>query len=135
MVIDLPVSSIEVVAGVLRRTDRRVLICLRPCHLDHGGLWEFPGGKRESGESRFGALVRELREELDIEIKCGVPLIRLTHDYPDKTVDLAVWEISMWEGQEKGLEGQRIQWVSPADLHYYKFPAANAAIIRALRRP
>ncbi len=134
MVINLPGAPVEVVAGVLRRADRRVLICLRPRHLDHGGLWEFPGGKREHGEGRYAALARELKEELNIEITCGVPLVRVTHDYHDKIIDLDVWEISIWEGQEKGLMGQRIQWVSPRELHRYDFPAANGAVVDALNR-
>ena len=120
---------IDVVAGVIRRGDDEILICLRPMHLDQGGLWEFPGGKREIGESRFEALARELREELGIEIKSAAPLLRLTHRYVTKTVDLDVWEVTQWEGHEKGCEGQLIQWVSRHELRRYAFPAANEPII------
>lgn len=87
------------------------------------------------GESRFAALARELSEELDIEIKRAAPLLRLRHDYPEKSIDLDVWEITDWAGREKGLEGQLIRWVSPPDLERYDFPAANDAIVRVLRGP
>jgi len=127
--------SIEVVAGVIRRDDGRVLIALRPGHLDQGGLWEFPGGKRERGETRFGTLARELKEELDIQIAGATPLLRLRHDYPDKAVDLDVWDISTWEGRAKGLEGQRIRWVPPDELRRYEFPAANKTVINAVQLP
>lgn len=127
-------SVVEVVAGVIYRHDGRILICLRPKHLDQGGLWEFPGGKREDGESRFDALTRELREELGIEIKRGTPLLRLRHCYPNKTVELDVWEITVWEGHENGREGQLIRWVPRRDLDRYKFPAANEPVIDLLTR-
>lgn len=130
-----PTRNIDVVAGVIRRADGRILICLRPRHLDQGGLWEFPGGKREAGETRFGALARELREELNIEIENGAPLLRLKHDYPDKTVDLDVWEVTRWQGNEKGMEGQSVRWVLPDELKRYEFPAANTTIISAAMLP
>jgi 8-oxo-dGTP diphosphatase len=122
-----------VVAGLIRRGDGKILICLRPQHVDQGGLWEFPGGKREPGESRFDALRRELREELDIEIKLATPWLRLSHTYPLKTVNLDVWDVSRWEGHERGAEGQVIEWVSPVDLNRYDFPAANKTVIQAVQ--
>lgn len=124
-------NAIEVVAGLIRRADGKVLICLRPKHLDQGGLWEFPGGKRENGESRFGALRRELNEELGIEISAALPLLRVIHRYPTKTIDLDVWEVSAWHGSARGREGQRITWVTPSKLDCYTFPAANRTIITA----
>jgi 8-oxo-dGTP diphosphatase len=124
-----------VVAGVVRGKDGKILICLRPKHLDQGGLWEFPGGKRESGEARFEALWRELKEELNIEITRATPLLRLSHRYATKTVDLDVWDVSRWKGQAIGAEGQLIEWVSPSALQNYDFPAANRTIIYAARLP
>ena len=128
-------QTIEVVAGVIRRGDGKILICLRPKYLDQGGLWEFPGGKREDGESRIGALRRELNEELGIEIRSALPLLRLTHRYPNKTVDLDVWEVSAWRGSARGREGQKIKWVTPSMLGCYAFPEANRTIITAAGLP
>jgi 8-oxo-dGTP diphosphatase len=128
-------SRIKVVAGLIRRADGKILICLRPKHLDQGGLWEFPGGKWEAGESRFDALRRELDEELGIDIRRARPLLRLVHAYPAKTVELDVWEVSQWDRSPSGCEGQKIQWVMPSNLHRYEFPAANKTIISAARLP
>lgn len=128
-------NGVKVVAGLIRRRDGKILICLRPDHLDQGGLWEFPGGKREKGEGRFDALRRELQEELGIDIKFALPLLRLIHKYPTKTVDLDIWEISQWHGSATGREGQQIEWVTSSDLNRYEFPAANKAIISAARLP
>ncbi len=128
-------NAIQVVAGLIRRRDGKILICLRPKHLDQGGLWEFPGGKREDGEGRFDALRRELHEELGIEIRSAVPLLRLTHRYPTKSIDLDVWEVTAWQGSAFGREGQKVEWVAPSQLDHYAFPSANKAIITAARLP
>lgn len=127
--------NVEVVAGVIRRADRCLLISLRPNSADQGGLWEFPGGKREPGEGRFEALRRELNEELGIKMTHACPLLRLRHQYPTKLVDLDVWEVLGWDGVECGREGQRIAWVSPDELHHYDFPAANQSISLAVQLP
>jgi 8-oxo-dGTP diphosphatase len=126
---------LDVVAAVIRRPDGQVLIARRLEDADEGGLWEFPGGKREASESRFHALRRELNEELDITVARAFPLLRLRHEYPSKTVDLDIWEVPQWHGNERGREGQRIKWVLPQDLESYDFPAANKTIIDAARLP
>jgi len=128
-------TPIDVVAGVIRGSDERILICLRPRRLHQGGLWEFPGGKRESGESRLAALARELREEIGIELRRATPLLRLKHDYGDKIVSLDVWDVTAWDGSASGLEGQELQWVDVSVLPRFDFPAANATIIAAARLP
>jgi 8-oxo-dGTP diphosphatase len=132
---ELSQQSIDVVAGVIRRGDGRILICLRPAHLDQGGLWEFPGGKRERGESRISALARELYEELGIDLKRATPLLRVNHAYVEKRVNLDVWETSDWDGEPIGKEGQRLIWALPSELCNYAFPAANRTVITAARLP
>lgn len=126
---------LEVVAAVIRSSDDRILIARRPPHLDQGGLWEFPGGKREPRESRLEALARELDEELGIQVRCGTPLLRLKHTYPDKDVALDIWEIAQWRGEASGREAQTIRWVAARELANFEFPAANATIITATRLP
>lgn len=126
---------IHVVAAVIQDADGRVLIARRHDHLHQGGLWEFPGGKHEAGESREQALVRELMEELGIQPTDFRPLIQIPHHYPDKSVLLDVWLVTAWQGQAHGRENQQIQWVSMDELENYEFPAANLPILKACHLP
>ncbi|AHL76582.1 hypothetical protein CH92_16345 [Stutzerimonas stutzeri] len=128
-------KRLHVAAGVIRCSDGRVLIARRPLDKHQGGLWEFPGGKVEEGETTEAALVRELAEELGIGVTAARPLIQVRHDYPDKQVLLDVWEVSAFTGEPHGAEGQPLAWVEAADLPSYSFPAANRPIIAAARLP
>lgn len=127
-------KRILVVAAVIRRADH-ILIARRADHQHQGGLWEFPGGKVEAGEALEDALVRELREELDITPTRFSPLIRIEHDYPDKSVCLDVWTVTAFEGEPRGKEGQPLAWVAVDDLGRFDFPAANRPIVTAARLP
>ncbi len=127
-------KRIHVVAAVIRSA-KGVLIARRPDHLHQGGKWEFPGGKVESNEVPWDALVRELHEELDIVSTHGEPLIKIAHDYPDKSVLLDVWMVDGFQGQPRGVEGQEIRWVEPDELAEYQFPAANRPIVSAAQLP
>lgn len=130
---DAPV--LRVAAGVVRDGEGRVLIAKRPDHVHQGGLWEFPGGKLEPGETVEQALCRELREELNIETLDATPLIGIHHDYPERQVSLSVWRVDRFQGQARGMEDQPIRWVTPDELPSYEFPAANRPIIAAARLP
>jgi 8-oxo-dGTP diphosphatase len=125
----------QVVAAAIVNAEGKLLITRRPEHVHQGGLWEFPGGKLEAGESVWEGLKRELQEEVGIEVHEARPLIRLRHDYPDKSVLLDVWRVEAFTGQAHGAEGQAFVWVSVDDLHHYNFPAANIPIMTALRLP
>jgi 8-oxo-dGTP diphosphatase len=96
------------------------------------GLWEFPGGKLESGETRIQALSRELHEELGVELIHAQPLIRIRHQYPEKDVLLDVWMVNEYLGQPFGREQQPLQWVLPNLLDTYNLPAADNPILKAL---
>ena len=126
---------LQVIVGVIKNASGQVLITLRDKSLHQGGLWEFPGGKIEAEESAEQALVRELKEELDIIVQAATPLISIHHDYPDLTVQLHVFSVEMYSGSAKGCEGQPIKWVEADDLVNYAFPAANQPIITAARLP
>ncbi|MBA1276037.1 Nudix family hydrolase [Stutzerimonas azotifigens] len=128
-------KRVHVAAAVIRGAEGRVLIAKRPEAVHQGGLWEFPGGKVEFGETVRDALVRELREELAIEVSAARRLIQIRHDYPDKHVLLDVWEVTRFEGEPQGAEGQPLAWVAPDELPGYAFPAANQPIITAARLP
>ena len=128
-----PKPSISVVAGVLSNAQGQVLIAKRKNHQDQGGLWEFPGGKREDGEDSFVALRRELAEELGIEIASAIPLLNQTHEYPTKIVNLEFFRVPQWHGEVRGAEGQEICWAKTTELSAFQFPAANDAVVEVLR--
>ena len=128
-------SHLQVAAAVISNKKGEILIARRHDHLHQGGLWEFPGGKIELGETAREALSRELHEELGIDITVARPLIRIPHTYPDRKVLLDVWRVERFEGEAHGREGQAVKWVEPDSLPGYPFPAANLAIIKAARLP
>lgn len=125
-------KQIHVAVGVLMNTNDEILIAKRADHLHQGGLWEFPGGKVESGETTFQALVREFQEEVSITIRKAEPFVEIYHDYGDKKVFLDVWLSQDFQGAGEGLEGQEILWTSVKDLSSYSFPAANKKILEQL---
>lgn len=124
-------KAIEVAVGVLRRPGGDILIAKRAASAHQGGLWEFPGGKREDGEDILTALVREFDEELGVEIDPHAcrSMMKIRHDYGDKAVCLDVWWIEGCKGEPEGREGQPLRWVAPAALASYAFPEANRAIV------
>ena len=128
-------ARVHVAAAAIFDAQGRVLLSRRPAHVHQGGLWEFPGGKLEPGESAERALRRELHEELGISVQAARPLIRVLHNYPDKAVLLDVWRVDAFTGTALGCEGQAIEWVSVAALGEYQFPAANTPIIKAVSLP
>ncbi|MGY4517167.1 Nudix family hydrolase [Lysobacter sp. HA18] len=127
--------SIHVVAGVIRDVRGRVLLARRTEGRDLAGLWEFPGGKREPGETPEQALVRELHEELGIDVRVGAPLIRVPQQYPDKALVLDVRIVDAWTGAARGLEGQALAWVPLDKLARYDMPPADRPVVAALLQP
>lgn len=125
-------STVHVAVGVLLNENREVLIALRPAQSHQGGLWEFPGGKVEEGESVEHALNREFEEELGISVQACSPLTQIRHEYSDKSVMLDVWRIEKFSGIPEGREGQTIEWRPLSKLRAVDFPKANEDIILAL---
>lgn len=128
-------GTLHVAVAAIVNPQRQVLLSLRPDHLHQGGLWEFPGGKLEPGESVRQALQREIAEELGLQIGAARPLIRVRHRYADRQVLLDVWRVDAFSGRAQGCEGQRIEWVPVEALAARSFPAANGPIIQALQLP
>lgn len=124
---------IHVAVGVIRSPDQRILISRRAPGAHQGDLWEFPGGKVESGETVQQALYRELSEELDLRTVHTEPLCRVSHDYGDRRVLLDVWTVNEWRGTARGMENQPLRWVPVDELDPKDFPVANRLIIRCLR--
>lgn len=130
-----PPNLLHVAVGVIKNAAGEILISQRPNHVHQGGLWEFPGGKVEAGESVIQALRRELHEELAINVERSEPLIKIQHHYPDVSVLLDVWLVEDFSGAVHGREGQPIRWVAADHLKNYSFPEANLAIIHAAQLP
>lgn len=128
-------QSIHVVAGVITDPRGRILLARRTRGRDLAGLWEFPGGKVDPGETPEQALVRELHEELGIEARLGPPLIEVPYRYPHKRLRLDVRAIAGYRGTPKGLDGQALAWVPPAKLASYPMPAADRPVVAALQQP
>ena len=123
----------HVAAGVLRNPDGQVLINQRMEAGPFCGLWEFPGGKIYDDESAPAALKRELLEELGIEVTAAEPFMNLTHEYPDRTVELEFFDVTEWSGEPAGLEGQQIRWVDISDLNSNELLPADAPVVSALK--
>ncbi|NUS39215.1 MAG: Nudix family hydrolase [Lysobacter sp.] len=126
---------VEVVAGVITDVRGRILLARRTEGRDLAGLWEFPGGKVEAGESPEAALARELHEELGIEVELGAALIAVPQRYPHKRLRLDVRRIARWHGSARGHEGQALAWVPPRKLPDYPMPPADRPVVAALLQP
>ena len=124
-------NSIDVSAGLVFR-DGKLLITRRHAEAHLGGLWEFPGGKRESRETFEDCLTRELREELGIEVDVGEVIESLTHTYPEKTVHLKFFRCRWRRNEPQALDCLDFKWVGVEELKAYSFPAADARLLQRL---
>ena len=124
-----------VAAAALLDADGRVLIAQRPEGKSMAGLWEFPGGKLDSGETPEQALVRELKEELAIDTKesCLAPIAFASHSYDKFHLLMPLFVCRVWHGEVKGAEGQNLKWVYPLDLKNYPMPEADLPLVAILR--
>ena len=130
---DLPIILVAAVA--LFDKDGRVLIAQRPEGKSMAGLWEFPGGKVEGGETPEAALIRELREELAVDTveSCLAPFTFASHAYEDFHLLMPLYVCRKWEGQVTPMENQQIKWVMPMRLGDYPMPPADKPLIAMLR--
>jgi 8-oxo-dGTP diphosphatase len=124
---------VKVAVAIITDAQHRVLITQRPLNVPHGGCWEFPGGKLEDNEPAELALIREIREEVGLEIlKCEY-LGQINHQYPDKSVQLIVFHVSEFVGIPSCLEGQLdLRWVDKDNLKPEEFPEANRNIFNLI---
>lgn len=130
-----PAKVVWVSAVALVDRDGRVLLAKRPPGKKLAGLWEFPGGKIEAGESPEDALVRELKEELGIDTaaSCLAPLTFASHRYDDFHLMMPLYVCRVWQGTAAAREGQELAWVFPRDFDKYPMPPADIPLIPALR--
>ena len=118
----------EVVAALIWNNDK-FMICQRPANKARALLWEFVGGKVESGETKEQALIRECKEELDIILSVGDVFMDVIHEYPDITVHLTLFNATISEGEPQKLEHNDIQWIVPSEIPNYEFCPADEEIL------
>ena len=122
----------EVVAALIWRGNR-FLACQRPAHKARGLLWEFVGGKLEPGETREQALIRECREELDITVTPRDIFMEVTHEYPDLTVHLTLFNADLPHGEPKALEHNDLRWITVEEIDQLAFCPADEEILERLK--
>ena len=127
--------AITVVAAINPGNDGRICLSKRPDNKHQGGRWEFPGGKVESGEPLSTALARELEEELGMEAAISSPFMTIAHQYEDLHVTLHFRDVTAWQGEPSGREGQQVSWFEIPELPTLEFPAANRPVLRAIALP
>ena len=123
----------EVVAALIWR-EERFLACQRPAHKARGLLWEFVGGKVEPDETREQALIRECREELDITVVPRDIFMEVTHEYPDLTVHLTLFNADLPQGEPKALEHNALRWITVDEIDQLAFCPADEEILERLKR-
>ncbi|MBI1384166.1 MAG: 8-oxo-dGTP diphosphatase MutT [Rhizobiales bacterium] len=128
-------SILLVAACALVDEDGRVLLAKRPQGRKMAGLWEFPGGKVEPGEQPENALIRELREELGIDVSasCLAPLTFASHAYEEFHLLMPLWVCRRWKGEIVAREGQELSWVRPVRMKDYRMPPADVPLVAVLR--
>ncbi len=130
-----PLPVVLVVAVALVDADGRVLLAERPAGKSMAGLWEFPGGKVREGETPEAALIRELKEELGIDVtaSCLAPFTFASHSYADFHLLMPLYVCRRWQGMVTPREGQRLTWVRPPRLEEYPMPPADKPLVAMLR--
>jgi len=121
-----------VVAAALIFQEGKILLTRRKLEAPQGGLWEFPGGKQEAGETLECCLQREVKEELDIEVGNVQPFCVLRHRYPEERVELHFFTCSIYSGNPQPLGCIEMAWVTPHELASYEFPAADEAVLKKI---
>ena len=123
---------VEVVAALIWENGR-FMACQRPAHKARGLLWEFVGGKVEPGETKEQALIRECQEELAVTLSVGDVFMDVTHEYPDLTVHLTLFNATIAEGEPQKLEHNDIQWITPREIPNYEFCPADVEILEKIK--
>lgn len=124
---------INVVAAIIEK-ENKILITKRNLKKSQGGLWEFPGGKIEEGETKQEALKREIKEELDLDIEVYEQVTEKVHHYPDKDINLISFKCKIISGELKLIEHEEYKWVLPGEMSQYEFAEADKWIVENIRK-
>lgn len=128
-------KKIRVVAGIIWNEDQtQILLSQRKKDQDFSGLWEFPGGKVEAGEDDGLALIRELKEELNIEVTEQEKVLSFQYEYPTKTIDFVIYDVFQFSGHPQGAESQIIAWVDRETIGELQFPEANYKMLEYITK-
>lgn len=130
----IPLEHKQIGVAVISNQQKQILIDRRKATGEMGGLWEFPGGKVETGETIEACIKREIKEELGLDIVVGDRLITITHNYQTFDVTLYVHDCQYITGEPQPIECEEIHWVNAAQLNKYQFPAANTEIVKLLQQ-
>ncbi len=125
-------KTLEVTAAIIRR-DGRFLICQRPANKNCGLLWEFPGGKIESGETGEQCIIRECQEELGVTLRVERELTDITHEYPDRVVHLHFFLCAIVQGELERKEHTAFAWITSNEIQQYEFCPADKKILQSLQ--
>lgn len=123
---------LQVVCGVIENSEGRFLACLRPSGKHLGGLWEFPGGKVDPGESLETALARELMEELAVQVEVGEPLTPVTWNYAERTILLLPFLCRITGGDLRAIEHEALHWCAPEDFYELTWADADIPILKEI---
>lgn len=124
----------KVAVAVITDAEQRFLITQRPLHTSHGGIWEFPGGKLENGEHPACALIREIKEEVGVDVLAYGYLGEICHHYDNQDISLLIYHVFEYKGEAICREGQMdLRWVGIEELADFQFPAANLQIIEMIK--
>jgi mutator protein MutT len=123
---------IDVVAAIIKNNEGKILIAQRNLKKSQGGLWEFPGGKIEAHETKEQAIVREIKEELNMDIKCDSYFDEKVYKYPEKTIRLIALYCSMINDYYEVLEHEQIKWVDINELNDYEFAPADTYFVKKI---
>ena len=126
-------TAVEVAAALVFRNEK-LLIARRPSGVHLAGLWEFPGGKREQGESFESCLQREIWEELDCGITVGSLVFKNVHSYSEKTLDIRFYHCKLTQGEPRAIECDALEWITKDQVADYSFPEADVALLEYLDR-
>jgi len=125
--------NMDVAVAIILDPNQRILITQRPSHVPHAGMWEFPGGKLETHETPAQALIREVKEEVGLDVIQHEFLTQIDHDYVDQSVSLFVYYVHHFTGYAECLEAQHdLRWVHHEELKQFTFPAANKRILQLI---
>lgn len=123
---------IDVVAAIIKNKDGKILIAQRNLKKAQGGLWEFPGGKIEKGETKEEAIIREIKEELDMDIKVDSYFTSKQYKYPDKTINLIGLYCTMIGDNYKVLEHEKVEWITMNQFNNFEFAPADKYFVKKL---
>lgn len=125
-------KQLNIAAGIIRNSQNEIFITQRPLGTHMGGFWEFPGGKLEQSETPEQALIRELNEEVGIDVTDCQMFKQVEHEFDDRHIRLYFFLVTEWENEPYGREGQASRWVKQTDLVADEFPEANRVIVAML---